>query len=81
VLAINGEKDTQVLAEKNLEAIKSALDKGQNYRYETKTYPGLNHLFQECETGRADEYGKIEQTLSPDVLSDITFWIKKQLNN
>ena len=81
VLAINGEKDTQVLAEKNLGAIKSALDKGRNYRYETKTYPGLNHLFQECETGRADEYGKIEQTLSPDVLSDITVWIKKQLNN
>lgn len=81
VLVVNGEKDTQVLAEKNLGAIKSALDKGRNYRYETKTYPGLNHLFQECETGRTDEYGKIEQTLSPDVLSDITFWIKTQLNN
>lgn len=78
VLALNGEKDTQVLADKNLEAIKSALNKGRNHRYEIKTYPGLNHLFQECETGRADEYGKIEQTFSVDVLSDVTAWIKKQ---
>ena len=80
VLAINGEKDTQVLADKNLNAIKSALDKGGNHQYEIKTYPGLNHLFQECETGRADEYGRIEETVSPEVLSDITAWIKKQLN-
>lgn len=81
VLAIHGEKDTQMLAETNLEAIKRALEKGGNPRHEIKSYPNLNHLFQECETGRADEYGKIEQTFSPDVLSDITVWIKKQLNN
>ncbi|HHV86854.1 MAG TPA: alpha/beta hydrolase [Petrimonas sp.] len=80
VLAINGEKDTQVLADKNLSAIKSALDKGRNHQYEIKTYPGLNHLFQECETGRIDEYGKIEETISPEVLSDITAWIKRQVN-
>lgn len=77
VLALNGEKDTQVLADKNLEAIKSALDKGRNYRYEIKSYPNLNHLFQECETGKVDEYGRIEQTISPEVLSDIKQWMQR----
>jgi len=79
VLAINGENDTQVVPEKNLAAIQSALDRGGNRRYELKAYPRLNHLFQESETGRVDEYGKIEQTISPEVLSDITAWIKKQV--
>lgn len=81
VFAINGEKDTQIFADKNLDAIKTALEIGKNYRCETKKYPNLNHLFQESETGNVDEYGKIEQTISPEVLSDITVWMKKQLKN
>jgi hypothetical protein len=39
----------------------------------------LNHLFQVCETGDIDEYAKIEQTISPEVLEDITKWVKAQL--
>ncbi|MGI6047323.1 MAG: alpha/beta hydrolase family protein [Petrimonas sp.] len=79
VLAINGEKDTQVSADVNLNAIKTALDMSKNYRYEIKKYPNLNHLFQESETGNLDEYGEIEQTISPEVLEDITVWLKKQV--
>lgn len=78
VLILNGEKDMQVVAPKNPESIKQALEKGGNFRSEVKIYPSLNHLFQECETGYFDEYGKIEQTISPEVLSHITNWIKKQ---
>ncbi len=78
VLAINGEKDTQVPAEKNLTIIRRALEKGKNFRGETKVYPGLNHLFQESVTGQADEYAESEQTISPLVLTDITNWIKRQ---
>ena len=81
MLAINGENDTQVVPEKNLAAIQSALDRGGNRRYELKAYPRLNHLFQERETGRVDEYGKIEQTISQEVLSDIHGLDKKRLNN
>ena len=77
VFALNGEKDTQVNASDNLNAIKKALEKGKNYRYETKMYPNLNHLFQICETGEADEYGRIEQTISEEVLEDIGNWLKK----
>ncbi|MCE5205499.1 MAG: alpha/beta fold hydrolase [Porphyromonadaceae bacterium] len=79
VLAINGENDLQVPADKNLAAIEKALEKGGNKRFELKKYPLLNHLFQESVTGRVDEYGKISQTISPEVLSDITNWLKKEV--
>ena len=79
VLAINGEKDTQVDYKSNLSAIESALIEGGNIKYEIKTYPNLNHLFQESNTGEIDEYVKIEQTISTKVLSDITKWIEAQI--
>lgn len=79
VLAINGENDTQVDYKTNLSSIDAALKKGNNQHYTIKSYPHLNHLFQESTTGELDEYGKIEQTISPLVLSDITKWIKQQV--
>ena len=79
VLAINGENDTQVEYQSNLNKIETALKKGDNKHYQIKSYSGLNHLFQESTTGDIDEYGKIEQTISPKVLSDITSWIKMQI--
>ena len=42
-----------------------------------KSYPGLNHMFQPCLTGEASEYAQIEQTISPEVLSDIISFIKE----
>lgn len=79
VLAINGENDTQVDYKTNLTIIEAALKKGGNKHYTIKTYPLLNHLFQNSTTGEIDEYGKIEQTISPEVLSDITKWIQEQV--
>ncbi|MDD3726873.1 MAG: alpha/beta fold hydrolase [Dysgonamonadaceae bacterium] len=79
VLAINGENDTQVEYQTNLNKIEAALKKANNKHYTVKSYPQLNHLFQESTTGELDEYGKIEQTISPDVLSDITNWILEQV--
>ncbi len=78
-LAINGENDTQVEYQSNLSGIEQALKKANNNQYTIKSYPHLNHLFQESTTGEIDEYGKIEQTISPIVLSDIANWIRKQL--
>jgi hypothetical protein len=75
VLEINGDKDLQVPAKENLSAIEEALKKGGNLKVTTKTYPRLNHLFQECNTGSPAEYGQIEQTISPDVLKDLSDWI------
>ena len=43
-----------------------------------KVYPKLNHLFQTCEKGTLAEYGQLEETINPEVLKDMTEWIKKQ---
>lgn len=75
VLALNGSKDTQVQAKINQEGIRNALAKGHNKDYQVKELPNLNHLFQECETGEMNEYSKIEQTISPLVLKQISDWI------
>lgn len=75
VLAINGEKDLQVASAINLEAIKNALESGGNRSVTIKELPGLNHLFQECETGSPSEYAQIEQTFSPIALQVISDWI------
>jgi pimeloyl-ACP methyl ester carboxylesterase len=76
VLAINGDKDSQVPSKQNLTAIKDALRKGGNKNATIKELPGMNHLFQECKTGLSDEYGIIEQTFSPIALTEILTWVK-----
>lgn len=73
-LILNGSKDSQVLAESNLNVIRNLLPK--NTKSKIKEYPGLNHLFQPCKTGAVDEYGTIEQTISEEVLADIAEWIQ-----
>jgi hypothetical protein len=78
VLAINGEKDLQVAAKDNLEAIAAALKAGGNPRVKIVEFPGLNHLFQTCTTGAVAEYGQIEETIAPEVLGKVSDWIQQQ---
>lgn len=73
VMALNGTMDTQVRPHLNLDRIKSLLP--HNAKNSIKEYDGLNHLFQHCTTGFADEYGTIEETMSEDVMKDIAGWI------
>lgn len=75
VLALNGLKDLQVTADENIGSIKKNLEIGGNDRLVVKTYEDLNHLFQKCTTGMPQEYIYIEETISPQVLSDISTWI------
>jgi len=75
VLSLNGSKDTQVNATVNQNAIRNALIKGGDKNYKIVTLENLNHLFQECNTGKMDEYSKIEQTVSPIALKEISNWI------
>ena len=75
VLALNGEKDLQVLPKLNLEAIANALSEGGNRNVTIKELPGLNHLFQECKSGLPMEYPSIEQTFSPSAMAEIAEWI------
>ncbi len=78
VLALNGSKDLQVAARQNLPAIKKALKSGGNTAVTVKELQGLNHLFQESETGRVSEYAQITQTFSPKALKIIKDWILKR---
>jgi hypothetical protein len=75
VMALNGSKDLQVIACQNLSALRSTLP--SNKKNLIKEYEDLNHLFQHCTTGLPNEYGQIEETISPEVLSDISSWIKQ----
>lgn len=76
VLALNGSLDVQVLADDNLNVLKSAPNLQKLLT--AKKYEGLNHLFQPCATGDVSEYASIEQTISEEVLSDIAEWILRQ---
>lgn len=79
VLAINGEKDLQVPPQENLAAIRKALEAGGNKSVETVELPGLNHLLQPAKTGLPSEYGRIEETMSPQALQTISDWVLKQV--
>lgn len=72
VLVIYGEKDTQVSPALNFEAFKTLLPEAT-----VIVYPELNHLMQHAKTGNADEYYQIEETFSPEVLSEIGKFIQK----
>ena len=79
VLAINGEKDLQVLVDLNLDAIEKSLQEGGNTNFEIVRMPNMNHLFQETDgDGSPAEYGNIEETFSPKALKVISDWIRKQ---
>lgn len=73
VLALNGNLDVQVDSDSNIEKIKELVNNAK-----TKKYPGLNHLFQHAKTGEIGEYGEIKETISPEVLIDITSFILDQ---
>jgi fermentation-respiration switch protein FrsA (DUF1100 family) len=75
VLALWGEKDTQVPPKENLPLVERALKKAGNGKTVLKVLPGLNHLFQTAATGSPSEYSQIEETFSPAALSVISDWI------
>lgn len=72
VLALNGSLDSQVIPEWNLDKVKVLCPSA-----DCRLYPGLNHLFQHCGTGLSDEYAKIEETISEEVIADIVSWIRR----
>lgn len=76
VLALSGSLDSQVLAEKNIAGITTAVT---NNKLTTRIYSGLNHLFQPAITGLPKEYATIDITFSTKVSDDISQWINKQL--
>jgi len=79
VLALNGDKDIQVVASQNLPGIEASLKKSKSKVYEVKELPGLNHLFQTCKKCTVNEYGELEETISPVALDYINNWLQKNV--
>jgi len=79
VLALNGEKDLQVIPKENLAGVRDALTAGGNADFEIHELSGLNHLFQSCASGQVAEYGTIEETFAPSALALIGDWITRHV--
>jgi pimeloyl-ACP methyl ester carboxylesterase len=77
VLALNGDKDIQVISRQNLPGIEASLKKSRSKNYEIKELHGLNHLFQACKECTVPEYGELEETISPVALEAISKWLEK----
>ena len=77
VLALNGSLDVQVPAALNVPFLRGAT--AWNPRSVVRIEPGMNHLFQNTATGSPLEYATNTETMSPDVLQQISDWIHQQL--
>lgn len=78
VIAFNGDLDMQVLPDQNLPVLAAALKRGGNRDVTIVRLPGLNHLFQTAKTGHPQEYGQIEETMSPTMLEPLAKWIRQR---
>jgi pimeloyl-ACP methyl ester carboxylesterase len=75
VLALDGSRDSQVPPAANLPEMRKALARDHDVTVEEM--PDLNHLFQTAQTGAVAEYAKIEETISPAVLTLVSDWIAR----
>jgi len=75
VLALNGSLDLQVLADVNVPALQAAFQEAGNERASVFELERLNHLFQHATTGSPSEYARIQETMAPEVLTQISDWI------
>lgn len=74
VLAVFGEKDTQVLPQPNL-AKADSLASASDLNLQTVVLPEVNHLFQKANTGMPTEYGMLEKEFAPGFISEIDQFI------
>ncbi len=91
-LAINGQIDLQVEADQSVRLMRHYLDPKSSktpysfydapVAYHTyRIIPSANHLLQTCQTGNPQEYGAIEETISPVVLQLMTNWLDYIVNH
>ena len=79
MLALNGEKDVQIVAGPNLAALKASLQKGGNKASTVVELKGLNHFFQHCTECTIAEYSELEETIAPEALETIAAWLRKNV--
>lgn len=76
MLALNGDRDTQVDGVANTAMIRKLVPQA-----EVRLLPGLNHLMQQAVTGEIAEYNDIRETLSPEVLTIIADFVNRVTEN
>ena len=76
VLALNGDKDIQVIASSNLSGLKAA---SSSKTFDVVELKGLNHLFQRCQKCTVNEYAELEETIAPEALEVIGNWLAKKV--
>jgi len=74
VLALYGGTDLQVSAEKNAPLMAAMQTHPAS---EVCTFSGLNHLFQPSDSGKIEEYSKIDITIDEEVLRKIVDWMNR----
>lgn len=73
VLALCGSKDLIVPPDLSLPALRKALAHDRDVKI--AEIPGLNHFFQPAQTGSRREFGTIDETLAPEVMTLTSSWI------
>lgn len=75
VLALLGERDTQVTLDVNESPLRAALAKAGHPKNEVRVIAGRNHLFQSTNTGLVTEYWRLPGTIDADVSDAIAAWL------
>ncbi len=60
-----------------MRTVRATLQKGGNNKYTVVVFPGLNHLFQHCQTGDFSEYAVIDESFATEVLQEMGSWVDK----
>lgn len=79
MLALFGSKDLQVTPALNIPPLRAALEAAENPDFEIVVLEGLNHLFQNCETGSPLEYATITETIASAALDKVGRWLQSRL--
>ena len=77
VLAIAGDKDAQVCAERDLPIIERACNSGKAPSVEVQLVADHNHLFQRTANAALSSYENLGSPFSRDVLSIIRSWLER----
>lgn len=75
ILAINGSEDIQVPPNDAYAGFQNDLSAQSEATSSLTIINGLNHLFQTCIICNVEEYGDLEETISPKVLEAMAEWI------
>ena len=78
VLALFGELDNNIVAEKNKSAWEAALKAGNNRDYTLRILPNANHLQLEAKVGNNAEMVSLQRFV-PEYFSTIRDWLAQRL--